>query len=283
MDKIGLVLEGGGMRCVFTAGVVDYFMDHNIVFPYVAGVSAGAGNALCYLAHQPRREKQCLIDLYEKYHYISLKNLIVKHSLFDFDLVFDEFSKNILPFDFDTFFNNKETECEIVTSNCVTGEANYYSEHESPDRLNQICKASCSLPVIMPMRVVDGYPMLDGGISDPVPLQRAISKGCKRNVVVLTRPYGHVSKLTNLPLPSFLFHKYPKIRAKMIDRGKRYNEQLRMIEEMERKGEVLVFRPKAPMMVSTVERNTDRLRQLYAEGYEAAKTIHAFLADNGAK
>lgn len=273
-EGVGLVLEGGGMRCVFTAGVLDYFMDHDIEFPYVVGVSGGACNALCYLAHQPRREKQCLIDLYEKYRYISVKNWITKKSMFDLDLVIDEFSQSILPFDYNAYFNNP-TECEIVASNCLTGEPVYLDERKSPMRLGQICKASCSLPVITQKQYVDGVPMLDGGISDPIPIHRAIEKGYKRNVVVLTRNPKRRSPFTNLPIPPGIFGK--QITSKMRYRGRDYNNVMQFIEDKEQSGEVLVIQPLKKLKVSAVEQNLDSLRELYEEGYECAKVIHEFL------
>lgn len=276
MEKTGLVLEGGGMRCVFTAGVLDYFMDHHITFDYVAAVSAGAAAAACYLANQPTREKQCLIDLYKKYRYISLKNWITKKNMIDYKLIFDDFSFKILPFDFQTYFNNP-TQCEMVTSNCRTGEANYLDERQSPERLTAICRASCAIPIVSQIADVDGEPMLDGGISDPIPVHRALEQGCTKTVVVLTRNPGRRSPYTNIPIPPILFHKYPKIRAKMRTRGRLYNEQMAFIEEKQEKGELLVIQPMKKLKASAVERNIDKLQALYEEGYECAKSIHDFL------
>ncbi|MCQ2235124.1 MAG: patatin family protein [Paludibacteraceae bacterium] len=270
MEGIGLVLEGGGMRCVFTAGVLDYFLDHGIEFPYTAAVSGGACTAMCYLAKQRGRQKKCFIDLYEKYHYISLKNWVTKGSMFDFDLVFDEFSNRILPFDYDTYFSNP-CQLETVASNCLTGEAEYLDERKDRDRLTQICRASSSLPIIMKQQKVDGVPMLDGGISDPVPIKRAISKGFSKNVVVLTRNRGHVSPFTNLPIPPKIFG--AEIRKKMRNRGARYNEILRFVEQEADKGNILLIQPKKKLKVSAVEKNIDRLRELYQEGYECGAEI----------
>ena len=268
------MLEGGGMRCVFTAGVLDYFMDHDIYFPYVVGVSGGACNAVCYVARQRGREKACLIDLYEKYHYISLKNWITKRSMFDFHLVFDEFSYGDFPFDFNTYFHSPIV-CETVTSNCLTGQAEYLDERKDEQRLTAICKASCSLPVIMQQQQVDGVPMLDGGICDPVPIRRAMETGHRRNVVVLTRTPGHRSPYTHLPIPSFMFS--DAIRPRMADRGKRYNETLAFVEEERRQGNALVIQPQNKLKVTAVGGEIPDLRELYEEGYEAAKAIHAFL------
>lgn len=276
MEKIGLVVEGGGMRCIFTAGVLDYFMHKGITFPYIAAVSGGAAAASCYVARQPERQKKCLIDLYMKYRYISLKNWMTKKNMIDYKLLFEDFSYDILPFDFDTFFKS-ETECEIVTSNLLTGEANYFVEKESKKRLIDICHASSTIPVISQTVQVDGVPMLDGGICDPIPIHRAMEKGCTKNVVVLTRNPGRRSPYTNLPIPPFLYGKYPNIRQKMKTRGQLYNEQMKFIEEKQKSGDILVIQPMKKLKVTAVERDTAKMMRLYKEGWECAKSIHAFL------
>lgn len=126
-ESIGLVLEGGGMRGVFTCGVLDYLMDHNIRFPYTIGVSAGACNGLSYASRQRGRAKYSNIDLLEKYNYIGLKYLLKKRNILDFDLLFNEFPEHILPYDYETYFASSER-FVMVTTNCVTGEANYFEE-----------------------------------------------------------------------------------------------------------------------------------------------------------
>ena len=126
-ESTGLVLEGGGMRGVFTCGVLDYFMDHDIRFPYAIGVSAGACNGLSYASRQRGRAKYSNIDLLEKYNYIGLKHLLKKRNILDFDLLFNEFPEHILPYDYETYFASSER-FVMVTTNCITGEANYFEE-----------------------------------------------------------------------------------------------------------------------------------------------------------
>ena len=279
VPKIGLVLEGGGMRTIFTAGVLDYCSDNGIVFPYISSVSGGSCCALCYMSHQRGRAKSSMIDLQKHIQYLSLqpKN-IVKQKVFDFDVLFQD-NQWVVPFDYEACFHTP-IDFEIGTSNCLTGEANYFCERESPQRLVDICRASSSIPVVMKTSYVDGVPMLDGGISDPIPYDRSVSKGYVHNVVVLTRPIGHVSHYTHLPIPTFIYHKYPKIKANMVDRGKRYNVILRRLEKLEKNddGSVLVLRPSKPMRVTAVSSNTKKLEALYAEGYEAGKKIVDYIA-----
>ena len=243
-ESTGLVLEGGGMRGVFTCGVLDYFMDHDIRFPYAIGVSAGACNGLSYASRQRGRAKYSNIDLLEKYNYIGLKHLLKKRNILDFDLLFNEFPEHILPYDYETYFASSER-FVMVTTNCITGEANYFEEKKDKRRVIDIVRASSSLPFVCPITYVDNIPMLDGGIVDSIPLQRAIADGYTRNVVVLTRSR----------------------------RCAVYNEQLEMVEKMEDEGKIFVIRPQNPVMVDRIERDVQKLTEFYEEGYECARNL----------
>ena len=149
-NQTALILEGGGNRGVFTAGVLDYLLEQNMEFSYVTGVSAGACNAVDFVSKQTGRTRQCMIQEDKEYSYISMGNMIKNRSLFDMDLLFDKYPNEIFPFDFDTYFQS-HTECELVVTNCNTGEAEYLSEKEDRQRLMNICRASSSLPVVSPM------------------------------------------------------------------------------------------------------------------------------------
>ncbi|MBR5892831.1 MAG: patatin family protein [Bacteroidaceae bacterium] len=190
-NKSALILEGGGMRGVFTAGVLDNLMDRGIQFPYVIGVSAGACCALSYMAHQRGRAKYGNIDLLEQYNYIGIGNLIFKGNIMDFDLLFHTFPEKIYPYDYEALARNS-ARFEIVTTSCLTGKPCYYDERQSsPRRIIDIVKASSSMPFVSPIVYVDGEPMLDGGIGDSIPLMRAMEQGYKNNMVVLTRNRGY--------------------------------------------------------------------------------------------
>lgn len=271
-ERTGLVLEGGGMRGVFTCGVLDYFMDHDIRFPYVVGVSAGACNGLSYMSRQRGRAKYSNIDLLEQYDYIGVKNWVRKHNLLDFDLLFDEFPERILPYDYDTYFASDER-FEMVTTNCITGEANYFEEKQSKERVIDIVRASSSLPFLCPIAYVDDVPMLDGGLVDSIPLQRAVGEGFTYNVVVLTRNRGYRKETKDIKVPPFLYRKYPKVREVFGKRGALYNAQLDMVERMEDEGLITVIRPMQPVSVDRIERDPNKLRALYDEGYECASKI----------
>ena len=271
-ERSGLVLEGGGMRGVFTCGVLDNFMDRGIRFPYSIGVSAGACNGLSYMSGQRGRAKYSNIDLLDKYRYIGLKKLLLTGNIMDFDLLFDKFPNEIIPYDYEAYAQCKE-HYEMVTTSCVTGEACYYDEKLSPERIIDIVRASSSLPFVCPIAYVDGEPMLDGGIADSIPIERARALGYDRNVVVLTRNRGYRKPDKKGVVPPFMYRKYPALREAIANRNKLYNTQLELIERLEDEGEIVVIRPEKPIVVDRMERDVQKLLDLYNEGYECASKI----------
>lgn len=278
LQKMGLVLEGGGMRGVFTCGVLDCFMEHGIEFPYVVGVSAGACNGLSYLSRQPGRAKFSNIDMLAKYHYIGLKHLWFQRSILDQRLLYELFPETIMPFDYETYFRNP-ARFEMVTTNCVTGKACYLEEKQDRVRLLAIVKASSSLPYVCPITYVDGRPMLDGGIVDSIPVMRAISQGYEKNVVVLTRNRGFRKTEKDIRVPRIVYKRYPYLRAVLSRRCRAYNDQLEMIERMEDEKSIISIRPEAPMQVSLIERDVRKLTDLYEEGVRCAeKAMSGLLA-----
>ena len=264
--KTGLVLEGGGMRGVFTSGVLDAFMKHELYFPYVVAVSAGACNGLSYMSRQPRRARYSNIDMLQKYGYISLKNLLTQGSIFDPDILYERFPKEILPFDFETYRQNPAT-FEMVTTNCLTGRAEYLSEKEDAQRMTAIVKASSSLPYVSQITYVDGTPMLDGGIVDSIPVVRSVDKGYSPNVVILTRNKGFRSSEPDIKVPTLFYKDYPRLRVALSRRVEEYNRQLDLIERMEDWGEVICIRPERPMNVDRICRDVHKLEALYEEGF----------------
>ena len=273
MDKqIGLVLEGGGMRGVFTCGVLDWLLDHRIDFPYTVAVSAGACNGLSYMSHQRGRAKYSNIDMLEKYKYIGLKYLWTQHSILDQDLLYKEFPERLVPYDFEAYKANPGV-FEMVTTNCLTGLPNYLSEKQDPRRLVRIAKASSSLPYVCPVVIVDRMPMLDGGIVDSIPVGRAVAKGYARNVVVLTRNRGYRKATRDIRIPRFIYRRFPRLRVALSHRCECYNRQLEMVERMEDEGKILVVRPIGKVEVDRLEGNVDKLRALYELGYVCAEKV----------
>ena len=264
--KTALVLEGGGMRGVFTSGVLDAFMKHNLTFPYIVAVSAGACNGMSYVSHQPRRARISNIDYLARYKYIGLRHLVTQGCIFDRELLYDKFPNQYLPFDFDTFFSSPMT-FEMVTTNCLTGQPIYLSERHDRQRALDIVRASSSLPYVSKIVDVDGIPMLDGGIVDSIPLQHAIDMGHPTNVLVLTRNRGYRNTGKDMKIPRFIYRKYPRLRVVLSRRLAAYNAQLEYVERMEDEGRVICIRPERPMEVDRIEKDIAKLERLYEEGF----------------
>ena len=271
-EKTGLVLEGGGMRGVFTCGVLDYLMDQKISFPYTIGVSAGACNGLSYMSHQRGRGKFSNIDLLAKYKYIGIRPLLKRRGLIDQPLLFHRFPDHILPYNYKACAENPGR-FEMVTTDCLTGRACYYEEKFDEKRIIDIVKASSSLPYACPIIDVEGRPMLDGGIVDSIPLLRAYEQGCDKCVVVLTRNRGYRKTVKKVFVPNFIYKEYPRLRVALRNRNKLYNEQLELVERLEDEGKIIVIRPEKPIVVGRMETNTKKLTDLYEQGYACAKKI----------
>lgn len=271
-DKTALILEGGGMRGVFTCGVLDYLMDNHIRFPYCIGVSAGACNGLSYMSHQRGRGRYSNIDLLVKYKYIGIRPLLKRRGLIDQQLLFHRFPERILPYNYKAYAENPNR-FEMVTTDCLTGRACYWEEKKDAKLIIDIVKASSSLPYACPIIHVKGRPMLDGGIVDSIPLLRAFEQGYTNCVVVLTRNKGYRKKEKDLNVPAFIYNKYPRLRVALRNRNKLYNKQLDLVERLEDAGKVKVIRPEKPLEVGRMETNAKKLTALYEEGYQCAKRM----------
>ncbi len=275
--KTGLVLEGGGMRGVFTSGVLDAFMKHDLYFRYIVAVSAGACNGLSYMSRQPRRARISNIDMLAKYDYIGLRHLLLQGCIFDPDLLYNRFPNKLVPFDYDMFFRNPAT-YEMAVTNCETGLVEYLSEHDgNRQRLIDICQASSSLPYVSKVVEVDGQPYLDGGIIDSIPVEHAISQGHEHNVVIMTRNRGYRHTSRDVKIPRYVYPNYPRLRVALSHRVAVYNAQLDLVERMEDEGRIVVIRPLRPMDVGRMERDVNKLEALYEEGFRLGEK---FCAEN---
>lgn len=269
--EAALVLEGGGTRGVFTAGVLDYLMEKEVKFPYVIGVSAGACNAIDYVSKQIGRTKDCTIIQDRKNRYIGTKDALKKGYLFDMDRLFDEYPNRLFPFDFDTYFAS-DIQCEVVVTNCLTGEAMYFSEKQDKERLLTICRASSSIPLISPVVDVDGIPCVDGGVADSVPLIHSMKLGHQKNVVVLTRNKGYRKKAPGKSrlLYTAALKKYPNLLNALLNRYRNYNRVMELVEKWEEEGHIFVIRPEVEP-VSRTEQNVEKLTEFYDHGYQLMK------------
>ncbi|RIW35118.1 patatin family protein [Bacillus salacetis] len=269
--QTGLVLEGGGMRGVYTAGVLEYFLEKDIEFPYVIGVSAGACIAASYLSKQKGRNKKVNIGFAGNPQYLSWRNYFKKRELFGMDFVFDEIPNKIVPFDYQAFQENN-AEFVIGTTDCETGEPVYhYREDYAGDVLTPI-RASSSLPFVAPVVEYNSRHLLDGGISDPIPLKKAEDDGFGKNVVVLTRNKDYQKSPSRFNyLVKRKYPQYPGLWQAMVQRYRRYNETVDYLEKEEEKGNVFIIRPNLPLKVGRIERNPRKLEDLYNQGYSDAE------------
>ena len=266
----GLVLEGGGMRGVFTSGVLDAFMKYKLYFHYTVAVSAGACNGLSYASRQPRRARISNIDMLAKYDYIGLRYLVTQGCIFDPELLYHRFPYEIIPFDYEEYFRNCKNGdvFEMVVTNCQTGFAEYLTEASGDkQRLNELARASSSLPYVSKMATIDGKDLLDGGIVDSIPVLRSIETGHTTNVVISTRNKGWRDTGRDYKQPKFIYRNYPRLRVALSHRIEAYNRQLDLVDELEEQGKILVIRPVAPVVVGRMEKDVEKLETLYEEGF----------------
>ena len=266
----GLVLEGGGMRGVFTSGVLDAFMKYKLYFHYIVAVSAGACNGLSYASRQPRRARISNIDMLAKYDYIGLRHLVTQGCIFDPDLLYHRFPYELIPFDYEEYFRNCRNGdiFEMVVTNCQTGFAEYLSESSGDThRLNALARASSSLPYVSKIVEVDGKELLDGGIVDSIPILRSIEAGHETNVVISTRNKGWRDTGRDHKQPKFIYRNYPRLRVALSRRIEAYNRQLDLVDELEEQGKILVIRPEEPIVVGRMEKDVYKLEHLYEEGF----------------
>jgi len=271
-ENIGLVLEGGGLRGVYTSGVIRFFMDKGINFPYVIGVSMGVCNGANYISRQPGRNRVVNIEFVNDPRYISYKRLFLKGELFGMEFIFNTIPFSLVPFDMNTFLNNEAKFVAGVTD-CETGISVYYEKSELENDVMEVFRATCSLPFLAKPVHYRGRVLMDGGLTDPVPVEKSIADGNERNVLILTRPGGYRKKPSRLYIPVRLY--YPRLRGlhkAIAFWHKRYNDVMDKIDELEEKGLVYIIRPDRAIEAGRVERNKEKLFTAYNKGYEDASS-----------
>jgi predicted patatin/cPLA2 family phospholipase len=269
-ENIGLVLEGGGLRGVYTSGVIRFFYDKGVTFPYVIGVSMGACNGANYVSRQPERNRIVNIEYVNDSRYISYRNLITKGELFGMDFIFNTIPFSLVPFDQETFFKNK-IKFIIGVTDCETGEAVYFEKGEVGEDIMDIFRATCSLPFISRPIHFNGRVLMDGGLADSIPLEKSIEDGNKRNVLVLTRPKGYRKRPSLLNrLICLLYPQYKGLRSALINRHLKYNTTMDLVDRLEEKGDVFVIQPEAEIDAGRIERNKVKLHAAYELGYNDA-------------
>ena len=270
IKKATLVLEGGATRGIFTSGALDYLMERDLYFSDVIGVSAGSCNAVDYVSRQPGRTRDCMIptDKEGKYYY-WIRDFVKEKSLMNMDLIFDKYPKELLPFDFETYFNS-EINCQIVTTNCLTGKAEYMTEDSDNDRLMKLCRASSSMPLLTPIVNIDNVPYLDEGLADSVPIRRAQQMENEKIVVILTKNQGYRKSVLSPTMQRVYkraYKSYPNLIRTIFRRSFEYNKTMNYLDQLEKRGEIFILRPQVKP-VSRLERNKETLHAFYEHGYK---------------
>lgn len=276
MYQAGLVLEGGGMKGVYTAGVLDFFLDKGIEFSSVYGVSAGACCMCSYLSKQRGRALDVNIDYLDSRKYCSVESLLTTGDLFNVDMCYHLIPDYLNPYDNETF-EKYQGKAYSVATDIVTGRPEYFRIHDMRKDIDKV-RASASLPLVSRNVKIDGKYYLDGGISDAIPLQKSVMDGNRKNVVVMTKEIGFVRKpTTQLALIKARYFNYPKVTELMAERHINYNEQVAYIERQKAEGGAFVIRPKRKSNVGRVEKDVEKLKALYTEGYEDAAECYEAL------
>ena len=279
--KTGLVLEGGAMRGMYTAGVLDVLMEQKIQVDGVIGVSAGAVFGCNYKSGQIGRTLRYNLQFCGDKRYGTLHSLLKTGDIYDVDFCYHQIPEVIDPFDNDAFVKNP-AEFYVVCTDVNTGKAVYHKCTDCGREDLKWMQASASMPLVSKIVETDGYQLLDGGIADSIPVMWFRRQGYKKNLVILTRPDGYRKrKMKFQGAVNLMLHRYPNLARAMARRYKVYNKTLDKIEELKKKGEVLVLRPSRLIEVSRLEKDPEKLKALYQLGREDAMKnldqIRAFL------
>lgn len=281
MNKIALILEGGGFRGLYTSGVLDKMMEERIDIPYVVGVSMGACNGSAYISEQIGRNKKVNIEYIHDPKYMSFKRLLFKKELFGMDYIFDYIPNNLDVFNFEAY-DRSHKNFKMVVTNMLTGKAEYLTAKNDNKKLMAILQASASLPLISREVMIEGTPYLDGGITDPIPFEHALMEGCEKVIVVLTRPRDYIKTPERaLPLIQKRYKNFPLFCEAFALRHEKYNAAREKLFLLEREGKALILAPELPLEAKRIEREKEKLYADYDTGYQDCanklEEIRAFL------
>ena len=273
MIKAGLVVEGGGMRGVYSSGVLDFFIEKDLFFENNYGVSAGACHLCSYLSKQYKRAFRVNVDYLNDKRYCSVHSLLKTGNLFGAEMLYDIIPNELDLFDYDTY-NKNESNFYVVITDINTGKPEYVKIGDLKKDIIYV-RASSSLPLLAQNVKINDKEYLDGGISDSIPIKKSIADGNKKNVVILTRDNTYrKGKNSLMPIIKLKYKKYPNFVKSMADRYIVYNEILDFIKELEDNGDVFVIRPKKPVNIGRTEKNREKLEALYNDGYNDAKDCY---------
>ncbi len=270
--KTGLVLEGGAKRGIYTAGVLDVMLEHNLLADGVVGVSAGAIHGCSYASLQAGRSIRYNMKYGNDYRFMSLKSLLLTGSVVDTEFCYHELPEKLDVFDNEAFMKSG-IEFYAVCSNLETGKPEYIRCRDMFKEID-ILRASASLPLAAKIVEIGGMKLLDGGITDSIPLKASQQLGFEKNIVVLTRPLGYRKKPAPLQwLTALVYRKYPRFVEAICRRHDMYNAELDYVEQQEKAGEILVLRPSRLLKVAKMEKNLNRVKEMYELGRYDAEAV----------
>lgn len=269
--KTGLVLEGGALRGLFSAGVIDVLMENDIQFDGIVGVSAGAAFGCNMKSKQAGRAIRYNTKYAKDWRYCSIRSLITTGDIFGGEFCYHYMPKHLDIFDDETFNNNPQ-EFYAVCTDVETGEPIYKQLTTADYECYEWIRASASMPLASKIVNIGGRKVLDGGISDSIPLKFMQQQGYERNIVVTTQPAGYVKKKNSLlPLMRLQLHRYPRFLDAVANRHKMYNAQMEYVAEQERVGNALVLRPESPLTIGHVTHDADKMWETYNLGRTLAE------------
>ena len=257
------------MRTIFSTGVCDALLTRDLLPDYVIGVSAGIAYGVSYVSRQSRRNLEIMVNYINAKRYMGARNLLRRNNraYFGLDFVFGAIPNELVPFDY-AAFSAFPGEVEAVVTNLETGGAAYFPV-DIRDQKFTLLRATCAMPLLFPVFRIQGIPCLDGGAADAIPYERALDKGCGRLIVVLTRERDYVRRPEKLqPLMDLVYHQYPRFCDTMRRRADAYNEARRRLFQLEREGRVLLFAPTSTEGFHRTERDVDKIRALWQDGYD---------------
>ena len=272
--KTGIVFEGGAFRTVFSCGVMDSFLDENIMPDYIIGVSAGAAYGTSYAAKQRGRDLSIIMKYSHDKRYMGFRNLInpKNRSYYGLDFAYNSVPNELVPFDYEEYSRFKG-EFKVVVTNVLTGNPEYLPLDVNDNKF-KLLQATCALPLLFPFIYINDIPYLDGGLSDSIPYEKAFEDGCDKVVVVLTRQPGY-QKITSRSTKriTYLYRKYPELVKDLLLRAKRYNASLDRLLELENEGKVIVIRPTITDGFGRLEKDFEKIQALYDDGIKKGNDI----------
>ncbi len=267
--KTGIVLEGGGKRGIYVAGVLDVLLEHNIMSDGLIGTSAGAVNGCSYVSQQYERNIRYNIRFAKEKKYMSIYSLITTGNVVGTKFAYDLLPNVLEKFDYDSF-EKSPVDFYATCSNLETGKAEYILCKTLRGKYMDYLRASASLPYVSQIVEVDGKKLLDGGVCDSIPLKAFQNMGYTKNLVVLTRPKGYMKKPENNLMAEVFYGKYPKFVSAMKNRFAFYNRTVRYVEQQEKEGNIFLLRPSKSIEVGRMEKDAEKIKALYQLGKDDA-------------